>query len=487
MINLLLNIFCSLELVLAHVVFFQKSVDFISINSLIIFIQAFFLYGLLLTFGKKTVLTFAVLANILIMLLLVYHRVYVTPIMLATISAQYAEGITYLERALPVFLSWQSFGALVYLLAIIFLVSKFFKQISRPWLWRLVFSVPLLILVGLSYGTYHHEEFNEHHFKNYTRIFGYPQGWLYEMVTNSDMAAQLDYVIEMANEKPQPLPSELQNLKPHKHIYLIQIESFQYIAFTKEENGKKVMPFLNKIAQDGALYQILPKNPHPSANSDFAVLSGVSDISNFYYVVYQIVSPEKLYSRLTPMTWKYKEKGYRTDFYHGFVNTFYNRGPHFQAMKFDEIYFQKDVLRHNKLKEGDWGIDDMEMVRFIINNQHQNPADKSFTFFITVSSHDPFTIGETENKIYDKPQNLLERYYNSFNYVDRSLEYLVKNTPQDSLFLIYSDHPSIESEPEDTFFMVYSKKQKFSHFVKINFEKAMQIVKSVLHENLKTD
>lgn len=487
MINVFLNIFCSFELVLAHIAFFQKSVDFFSINSLIIFIQAFLFYGLLFTVGKKTVISFAVLANFLIMLLLVYHRVYVTPIMLSTIAAQYAEGMAYLGRALPVFTSWYSFAALAYLAAIVWAVMKFYQPESGRWRLRLVFGLPLLILLGFSYSSYHHEKFDDRHFKNYTQIFGYPQGWFYELISNSDMAAQLDYVIKMADEAPKPLPFELQDLQPHKHIYLLQIESFQYIAFTKEEEGKKVMPFLNEIAKDSALYQILPKNPHPSANSDFAALAGIGDISDFYYVVYQLISPEKLYTRVTPITWKYKERGYKTSFYHGFVDTFYNRGPHIRAMKFDEVYFLDTLRRQNKLQEGPWGVEDMEMAHFIVKKQQQDPADKSFTFFITVSSHDPFIIGNTENKIYAKPKDLLERYYNSFNYVDRSLEYLIKNAPQDSLFLIYSDHPSIESEPEDTFFMVYSNKQKFSHFAKINFEEAMQIVKSALNENLEAD
>lgn len=484
MINLLLSIFCSFELVLAHFVFFQKSIDFLSINSLVIFVQAFFLYGLLFTFGKKTVISFAILANILIILLLVYHRVYVTPIMLATISAQYAEGTAYLGRALPVFLSWYTLSAVFYLLLIIVFVVKFYQPHQQRWLWRLIFSIPFLILAGISYATYHHERFNEHHFKNYTQILGYPQGWFYELVTNSDMAAQLDYVIKMANEKPLPLPPELQDLKPHNHIYLIQIESFQYIAFTKEVNGKKVMPFLNDIAKNAALYQILPKNPHPSANSDFAALAGISDITDFYYVVYQIVSPEKLYSRVTPISWKYKEKGYETEVYHGFVDTYYNRRPHYQAMKFDKMYFLDDIRRENKVVEGDWGVEDMDMVQLIVKNQRHNLPEKSFTFFITVSSHDPFTIGKTQNNIYAQPQNLLENYYNSFNYVDNALQYLISNAPQDSLFVMYSDHPSIESEPEDTFFMVYSKQQNFSHFSKVSFKQAMQIVKSVLHKNL---
>lgn len=487
MINIFINIFCSFELVLAHVVFFQRSVDLLSINSAIIFIQAFFLYGLLFTFGKKAVISFAVFANILILLLLVYHRFYATPIMLSTISSQYGEGMTYLSRALSVFLSWYSLGFVVYLTAIIIITIKYYRPWAAYWTARLIFGVPLLIILALSYTTYHRNLFFDRHFKNYAEIFGYPQGWLYELITNSDMDMQLDFIIDMANEPPLPLPEELQVLKPHNHVYLIQIESFQYDAFTKEVDGKKIMPFLNSIAKNSSLYQILPKNKHPSANSDFAAMAGVYNISDFYYVIYKLVSPEELYSRITPITWKYKEQGYHSEFYHGFIELFYNRGPHIRAMKFDEIYFLNNLSSAQKFKTGDWGVEDLDLARFIIKNQKRHPVEKSLTFFITVSSHDPFDNKAVEDKIYRKPQSLVERYYNSFHYVDQALEHLITNAPQDSLFLLYSDHPSVEELPMDTFFMVYSNRQNLGHFAKINFDQTMQIVKSLLHKNLQSD
>ena len=78
----------------------------------------------------------------------------------------------------------------------------------------------------------------------------------------------------------------------------------------------------------------------------------------------------------------------------------------------------------------------------------------------------------------------MERYYNGFNYVDNMLDYLITNAPEDSLFIIYSDHPSIEDKADETFFMVYSNKQKFKSFEEADFKQAMQVIKSVLHKNL---
>lgn len=487
MANIILNIFCSFELVLAHFLFFQKQIDFFSANSLVILLQSFFFYGILFSIGRKTVISFAILANILIVLLLVYHRVYQDPITLKTISLQYNEGLSYLARAADIFLTPAVIGAVLYLALIILFVILFYKRLPNPWLHRAIYTIPLAAVMGISYANYHHESFFKHHFQYITQIFGYPQGWAYELVTNSDIGRQIDYVVEMANEKPHPLPPELERMQAHKHIYVIQLESFQYFAFEKEVDGQKVMPYLNGIKEEGALYRILPKRAHQSANSDFAALGGINDVTEFYYVVYQVISPEELYARLTPITWKYKEHGYHLSFYHGFVETFYNRGPHIRAMKFDDIYFQDDLRRDYNYREGSWGLDDLNMAKLIVGREKQNPQDKSFTFFITVSTHDPFDIGAVETKIFPEPKNILERYYNSFNYVDQMLEYLIKNAPEDSLFIMYSDHPSLETESEDTFFMVYSNKQKFKNFAKVDFKQAMQIIKSVLHKNLELD
>ena len=482
--NIVLNIFCSVELVLAHFLFFQKSIGFWSINSLIVFLQAFFFYGILFSVGRKTVISFAVLTNIIIVLLLVYHRVYQDPITLTTIVLQHNEGISYLRRAADVFLSPYILGAGFYLFVISGTVFFFYRRPQRRWLQRIMFSVPFILIMALSYANYHHELFFKRHFQHITEIFGYPQGWFYETVTNSDIGGQIDYVVKMANEKPLPLPAGLSGLQPHKHVFVIQLESFQYFAFEKEVDGRKVMPFLNSLSEDAALYRILPKRPHPSANSDFAVLGGISDITGFYYVLYQIVSPEQLYAQITPVAWKYKQQGYHLAFYHGFVETFYNRGPHIRAMKFDDIYFLAELRKNYQYDEGEWGVNDMDMAKLIVENQKKNPHDKSFKIFITVSTHDPLYIGQTENKIFEKPKNILERYYNGFNYVDNMLDYLITNAPEDSLFIIYSDHPSIEDKADETFFMVYSNKQKFKSFEEADFKQAMQVIKSVLHKNL---
>lgn len=482
--SLFLIIFCSLGPVVGHYGFFSGKIDWLSINSFIVFIQAFLFYGLMSASSKNLLRIAFFFVNIAIMLLLVYHRFYTVPLMFSSIFSQYNEGALYLWRALSVFLSLNILLIGLYLLVGLYLIQKLYVRTKHLWALRMIFAIPLFCMLIMSYFNFHNKFFDRKYFDTYVEIFGYPQGWAYELITASDMKSQIDKVVEMANETPLPLPQELEKIRPHKHVFVVQIESFQYAAFVQEKNGKKGMPFLQKISKEGSLYEIKPSTPHASANSDFGVIAGVNDIPNFNYVIYQSIPASDLFQKITPITWKYKKAGYSLGFYHGFLGSYYKRRPYIEAMNYDKIYFWEDIAKFKEKPQGEWGYDDMEMANLISNNQQEKPSEKSFTFFITVSSHDPFMIGEIQNYPYAHPQNITERYYNSFNYVDRALEILVKNAPEDSLFIMYSDHPSIQELPANIFFLVYSNQQKFSSFRSIEANESMQIIKSVLHHNL---
>ena len=310
---------------------------------------------------------------------------------------------------------------------------------------------------------------------------------MYETISSLDEAREVNYVIKMANEPAQNLPPELQGLKHHNHIYVIQLESFQYAAFEKEEQGRKVMPYLQSLQDKAAVYKILPMQPHPSANSDFAAMHGVYDVADFYYVIYQAINPNKLYQQIMPLPWLYRNHGYHTDFYHGYYGHFYGRRSYMEAMKFDEVYFAEDLKNKYSVNPDEWGISDEDIVDFIIKNQQDRKNKKSFSFFITVSTHDPYEIGKRICRIYAHPQNLSEQYFNAFNFVDEALSRLMEAAPVDSLFVLYSDHPSLQDLPMNTFFMVYSKKQNLKGNGEISFPEMMQIIKSLLYQNISSE
>ena len=482
--NIFLILIGAFELVLAHSLFFAEKAPILSLNGAVIFIQAFLFYGLILSSGKKATLVLHFLINFLLVLLLIYHRVYSEPISLGIIHQQYQEGIEYLKRSLSVLWNKNILIIALYFVLSELLIWRFYQSGFSKRRQCLIYMVPLLIFYGKGGFDYNHQKFYRDHFNTAVEIFGYPQGWMYELITNYGEQEQIDNVIKMANEKALPLPQELSHLKKHNHIYLIQMESMHYEAFSKEENGKKVMPFLNAISKNAAVYKLFKRIPNPSANSDFATTHGIYHISDYYYVIYQITMPESLYQKITPWTWKYKQQDYYLDFYHGFAGSFYNRRPFIEAQNFDETYFYEELKGKLPEYEDDWGVADLELSDFIIKNQKKNNSQKSLTLYITVTPHDPFAVGKRYTKIYQNPQNLIEQYFNAYNYMDDVLKNIISQAPQDSLFIIYSDHPVIKELSSETFFMVYSNNQSFPHWGYISFDNALQIIKSILSEQI---
>ncbi len=482
--NIFLILISAFELVLAHSMFFSDKVSVLSLNGAVVFIQAFLFYGLITSLGKKTTLIIHFLVNILLILLLVYHRVFDEPIYLGVVKQQYKEGLAYLWRSFSVFFNRNILIISLYFVFSELLIWKFYQDTEKKLTKILIFAVPLIIFYGQSFRDFNHQRFDKGYFNTAVEIFGYPQGWIYEFVTNYGEQEQIDKVIKMSNEEAHPLPKELSGLKKHKHIYVVQMESMHYEAFAKEVNGKKVMPFLQSISKDAAVYKLFKRIPNPSANSDFAVMHGVHHISDYYYVIYQIVSPKNLYQKINPWAWKYKQQGYYLDFYHGFIGGFYNRRPFIEAQNFDEIYFYEELKDKLPNYGDEWGVADFELSNFIIQNQQQRKQEKSLTLYITVTPHDPFAVGKRYHQIYQNPQNLLERYFNAYNYMDSVLQNLISQAPQDSLFIIYSDHPVVKELSSETFFMVYSNSQNLSSQKNISFDNAMQIIKSILSEQI---
>ena len=482
---LVLLLICSTEFVFVHDILFHTEDSLVNITGFIVFIQAFLCLGIFAFLNKYIFMSINILNNLIFLFLVIYHRIFDQAVTLKVIGNQFQEGIEYFIKSLNVLSEKNSVFIISYVIISSILIYKMYPEEYKSKKSSIIFLSSFVIIGLFSVFNYRHQKFIVKDFNAMTKTFGYGQGWLYELVSTFDENQQISAVIKMSQEPPQNLPDELIDLKTHNHIYVIQLESMHYDAFEKYNNNQAVMPFLQSIRENAAVYKILKNQPHPSANSDFAAMNGIYNILDFNYVVYQSKSPQELYKYIAPITWKYKEKGYFTDFYHGYYGHFYQRKDYIKAMKFDDIYFAEELQNKYSSRLGEWGIEDADVVDWIIKNQQIKRPEKSFTFFITVSTHDPYNIGNRYTGIYKEPKNILERYYNSFNYVDKQLKDLIDSAPKDSLFIMYSDHPSLSELSSDTFFMIYSKQQKLSDQREINFSQALQIIKSILYYNTK--
>lgn len=480
MSKLFFLIFCSLEPVVMHFFYFP-STEVVSITALLIFMLGLFVFGLLLMTGKKTLTVVFVAEALVFVLLDVWHANFSSPLSLAVVAAQYKEGLVFAGRVLSVFLQPAVFLTLFVLAAKLFYLYKFFTPFEFNAKVFAALAVPLVALLGLTYKTFHKSYFNQMDFNAYAKTLGYFQAWTYEVITAADRSLLFDDIMANINQPAPPLPAEFKNISLPENIFVIQIESLNYSALTEVVDGKPVMPFLRSIADKSYVYKIEKEAPSCSANADFSVLTGYKDRESLYAAVYNMI-PLEYYKNMITLPEKYRRAGYRTAFYHGFVERYYDRKKNVSQMSFDNIWFQENLPITAPL--GAMGFDDKDLFEFVLQQNQQHA--KNFNFIITVSSHDPFSIGEIYKYPYASPQNQNQKYLNAVSYVDNALELLISKAPQSSVFFMYSDHSRSHLSPEATLFWFYDKRQVRGLSGNIdNFNRVTAIINGFVEQNRK--
>lgn len=407
----------------------------------------------------------SVFIHICFALLLLYHQFFQDALTFSTAQNQYKEAVSALIRidisklvTVPVlFVLVSAVGSIVFL-------SRYRPAGLRTTV-RLALSVPLLVLAGLNQYYYDKEKFSQYEFNAKAKFFGYPAAWLYETATYSDKQTLLKRLAEQ--DQPKTF-DDFKDIPRADNIYIIQFESLDYSAV-----NSGAMPFLQKMSAKAAFYQIKPHYKKSSANSDFTVLTLKSIYNDSFSVIYKNLSPDYYRSHET-LPQLLQKQGYSSSFYHGNSGRFFNRRPHIEKMGFDHIFFEEDL--NNRFTSGEWGVEDADMAS-VINEQPQR--GKNLHFWITLSSHFDFAIGKQHTQYAPRPTGLRDLYLNSVNYTDSALQSLFEHAPQNSMFIVYSDHDSGTDEARETVFMVYHKQRNLQRHGILNVNDIPQIIRQL--------
>ncbi len=442
----------SWEPVLIHFCLFPKG-GFSEVSAFIVFFQSFLIFSLILTLKKLPVAILLTLESLMFLILIVYHKYYADPLTLSTMFGQINEGWDFAVKSPFGLFNGYSAVILVLLGLKLWYVWKQYQPFSKVWLVRGGIAVPLLILTFLMYNTYGKEYFFVNVFSYYTKGLGYLQGWGYELITDWDKRIFEQEILKNANQQAAKLDDALKQIKPTRNVFVVQVESLDREGMFKTIDGKEVMPFLRQLSEKSLFYTLLPHAKKASANSDFSMLTGTSMYDESYVGTY-VLLPPSIYKKIGSVPRMLKEKGWHTAFYHGYKSWFFNRELHISQMGFDQVFFEENLPL--TVPKGEWGFDDKDLFAYVLQSQTK---ENNFNFIITVSSHEYFVIGEKHNKVIAEPITLPERYFNALNYVDEALQMLVEQAPEDSLFIIYSDHHSNMTLDKRTVFLIYGKNQ----------------------------
>ncbi len=474
--NILFLLFCSIEPVIFHNIWFQKG-PLVDLDYTLVWLFALCLWGAIFTLPRAFIAIMFVLQAQASILLTIWHSHFDNPLSLFVIFQQYREGLNFATKVWTTFLNPLLLLPLGFLIVQLVWLRYFMPQ--KSWQWRSVFYVPLLVLLGGSYHTFSRQPFTNMDFKAYTKAMGYTEGWIYELMTSYDKKVLIEKTLQSIHQPTSQLPAELQKVSLPNHIYLVQVESLDYVAYNGEADGQKIMPFLQSLAPQSAVYKVRPLSHFCSANADFSLMSKLTNNEELYAAMYWML-PKDFYGQFTSLPQKLERKGYRTSFFHGYIKGFYNREIPYAHYGFDDVYFLENMPQ--ELNHGEMGIDDVEAIDFALAKNKETQAEKQFNFIITLSSHSNYEIALRNLAPHTAPKTDKEKYANAINYVDKAFEKLIKNTPEDSLYIFYSDHPSNINADKNTLLFIYGKAQNLAYQGTINFPSITEIVHGLVEQ-----
>ena len=393
-----------------------------------VFVVSMILWLLVLTKNRWLNTIAILLAHLGFLGLLIYHHFFSQAVSLSVICSQFYEGLMALAVTQKSLLPIKSISIILVsaILTSLFLLQQKIRPFSK--LKKIILTLPVIISVILLRTNYQYEPFSYYEFNASAKFFGYLPAWGYELMA----ASAKQSLLKKLEEDEKVFFEDVRDIKLPENIYIIQFESLDYGAL-----NSGAMPNLQKILSDSIVYRVNPHQKKSSANSDFQVLSLKPVYDESIGVIYKML-PLQFYRKHKSLPQILKDKGYTTHFYHGNKGKFFNRRPHIEQMGFDKIYFYEDL--QDKYLRGEWGIEDVDMITEIIS---QKLSQKNFHFFITVSSHYDFKLGEKVTKFIAQPRNMREKYLNIVHETDKALQKLIDSAPDKSIFIIYSDKTKI--------------------------------------------
>lgn len=218
------------------------------------------------------------------------------------------------------------------------------------------------------------------------------------------------------------------------NIVFIQLESFTADVITELGGDSGVAPNISKLIREGVLFTGIYASGVRTDQGIMALLSGFPAQPQTSIVN----QPEKI-EQMPFLSLALKNENYHNAFYYGGELTFGRFNTIAHRAGFDHIVGLEDFSDAGLFNK--WGADDKSLLdKYVAEMQH--PAEPFFSYIITSSSHEPFTVpmpavfaGDSQN----------EQFKNACYFTDRSLGTFfeaVKKTGwyKNTLFVLVADH-----------------------------------------------
>lgn len=232
--------------------------------------------------------------------------------------------------------------------------------------------------------------------------------------------------------------------KNKPNFVILQVESMDSNIINTQYKEQYVTPFLHSLSGKSIYYPYVLSYHMGGGTSDaeFSIINSIEPVG--YYPAIKIEEFNYSNSFIRHLS----QNNYYSAAFHGNSGEFYDRNIAFPNMGFNNFL---DLEKMNLADTG-WGAPDSEVLDYAGN--YFKKTNKPFvSYAITMTSHTPFINAQNyyNNSLYDGIEDeTVKNYYNSFSYVDKSIEDYVskiKAEYKNTYIFIIGDHtPCIENE-----------------------------------------
>ena len=218
------------------------------------------------------------------------------------------------------------------------------------------------------------------------------------------------------------------------NIVFIQLESFTADVITELGGDSGVAPNISKLIGEGILFTGIYASGVRTDQGIMALLSGFPAQPQTSIVN----QPEKI-EQMPFLSLALKNENYHNAFYYGGELTFGRFNTIAHRAGFDHIVGLEDFSDAGLFNK--WGADDKSLLdKYIAEMQH--PAEPFFSYIITSSSHEPFTVpmptvfaGDSQSEQFKNACYFTDRSLGTFFEAVKKMDWY-KNT----LFVLVADH-----------------------------------------------
>lgn len=416
--------------------------------------------------------------NILLIANSIYYREFSDFITVSAMLASSKVSAGLGDSALNLLRVWDIFYILDFLLLLIYFIWKKVKKLdafkldTRPFNKRASFAITALSALTFSINLFLAEidrpELLTRGFSNtyVVRALGLPAFTVYsgnqtyqaQKERNQATAEELVQVKEYVSEHYAAPNEKYFGIAEGRNVFMIHLESFQQflIDYKLQMDGQEyeVTPFINSlyhsnstIAFSNFFHQVKAGKTSDAEtlmeNSLFGLNSG-SFMVNYGGENTQFAAPNILA----------QNGGYTSAVFHGNVGSFWNRNNAYKQWGYDYFFDSSYFSEQDDSNSFQYGLNDKYMFADSIKYL-EHMQQPSYTKFITVSNHYPYTSlkGEAEEEGFPLAQTddeTINGYFATANYLDAALksffEYLKATGLYDnSIFVLYGDHYGISN------------------------------------------